>query len=359
MLSIVVPTLNEAENIPGLVEQINAELTVTYEVIFVDDGSEDDTVAVTEQLAEQLPVRVVSRAGQARDLSASVLDGIKASQYERIVVMDADHSHSPAVLPLMLKALEEKPDSFVLGSRYIEGGSFDRDWQLWRFLNSHVATLLALPLVRCSDPMSGFFAFSKAMLPSGLKPRGYKIALELMVRGEFSEIIELPIQFKDRAAGESKLNMKQQLNYLLHLRLLYLHRYRNFTEFVNFGLVGLSGFLVDVTCYYLLQFIGLEHLLARALSFWPAATSNWLLNRTTTFSERVKHPRIRQWMEFVASSMMGFTINWSVYYLLTTYVEFFDNYRLLAMVMGVICGSVFNFTASTLFVYSDKRSQGK
>ena len=68
--------------------------------------------------------------------------------------------------------------------------------------------------------------------------------------------------------------------------------------------------------------------------------------------------RMRQWMEFVASSMMGFTINWSVYYLLTTYVEFFDTYRLLAMITGIICGSVFNFTASTLFVYSDKRNSG-
>ena len=151
MLSIVVPTLNEAENIPGLVEQLNAELAVTYEVIFVDDGSDDGTLAVVETLAEQQPVRVISRAGKARDLSASVLEGIEASQFERIVVMDADHSHPPAVVPLMLDALEEHPDCFVLGSRYIEGGSFDRDWQLWRFLNSHVATLLAMPLIRCSE----------------------------------------------------------------------------------------------------------------------------------------------------------------------------------------------------------------
>jgi len=355
LLSIIVPTLNEAENISPLVAEISAVMVDTHQIIFVDDGSSDGTVEVINSLSETHPVTVISRLGEKRDLSASVIRGIQAAEYDQVVVMDADLSHSPKVIPQMVAALTQDPQSFVLGSRYVDGGSFDRDWQLWRFFNSHFATLLAMPLVKCSDPMSGFFAFHKSMLPENLKPVGYKIALEIMVKGDFTQVIELPIQFKDRAAGESKMTLRQQLNYLLHLRLLYLHRYQNVTEFINFGFVGLSGFIVDVSCYYLLQLFGLEHLLARALSFWPAASSNWLLNRTTTFSERSKHPRLRQWAEFTASSLMGFSINWSVYYFLTSYTDLFDQYRLLAMIAGVICGSIFNFTASTLFVYSDKR----
>lgn len=91
------------------------------------------------------------------------------------------------------------------------GGKFDRGWSFWRFLNSWFATLLALPLTQCSDPMTGFFAVRKQDLPDleKFRPIGYKIALELMVRGEVENIVEVPIAFKDRAAGDSKMNLRQ------------------------------------------------------------------------------------------------------------------------------------------------------
>lgn len=360
MLTIVVPTYNEAGNLPSLVEAIAAAMrdtAIEWELLIVDDNSPDNTVEVCARLEAKWPVRLLQPTGRERDLSLSVIDGIAAARYARILVMDADLSHPPQKIPAMLEMLEANPGAFVIGSRYVEGGSFDRDWSLWRFLNSHVATLIARPLVRCSDPMSGFFLFERNYLGDleSLRPMGYKIGLELMVRGKFTSILEVPIAFRDREIGASKMNLDQQVKYLRHLRRLYLHRFGGLAEFVHFGAVGASGFLVDVTFYYLFQAIGLQHYTARALSFWPAASWNWALNRRGTFGERRRRPRARQWFEFLMTSAVGFTINYSVYYGLTAWSNWFDRYRLAALIVGVGCGSLFNFGVSTLFVYSEKR----
>ncbi len=123
--------------------------------------------------------------------------------------------------------------------------------------------------------------------------------------------------------------------------------------------MGTSGFVVDVSFYYLFQLFGLPHELARALSFWPAVSWNWAMNRTTTFSERVRRPRVKQWIEFAMLSLLGFCFSWGTYVTLTANVGFFDRYRLLALICGVGVASVLNFTASTLFVYSDKRGHAE
>ena len=135
--------------------------------------------------------------------------------------MDADLSHPPERIADLLAALDADCD-MVVGSRYAPGGLIDRTWSPWRFLNSRLATSLALPLVNCSDPMSGFFATDRRALPDlkKLQPIGYKIALELMVRGQL-RVKELPIDFRDRGKGSSKMNWRRQLNFLRHLYRLY------------------------------------------------------------------------------------------------------------------------------------------
>ena len=358
MVSIVVPTYKEAANIPNLVRQLHEVLqNIDYEVLIVDDNSPDETIEVCASLEKEFPLRLIQPEGRPRDLSLSVIDGIVAARHSQILVMDAELSHPPSMLPTMLKSLEDSPRSFIIGSRYVSDGSIDEAWSFFRHLNSFVATILARPLVKCSDPMSGFFLFNRDRVDSsGLKPIGYKIGLEIMVRGDFESVIEIPIEFKDREIGQSKMNLGQQLKYLRHLRRLYLFRFGGFAEFFHFGLVGASGFVVDVSFYYLLQIFGLPHLTARALSFWPAVSWNWALNRITTFGERARRPKSRQWFEFVLSSSLGFAINYGVYLLLTTRVDFFSQYRLLALIFGVGSASLFNFAASTLFVYSEKRT---
>ena len=364
MLSIVVPTYKEAENLPLLAEQLSSWLNeaddgcvIAYELIVVDDMSPDNTVEVCEELAVKHPLKLLRPEGRPRDLSLSVIDGINAAAHDIVLVMDADLSHPPEKIRSMLKAIKSSPTAFAIGSRYVPGGSFDRDWSLWRFLNSHIATLMSRPLVKCSDPMSGFFMFTKGQISdvSKLNPIGYKIGLEIMVRGDFSDIVEVPIGFKDRELGASKMNFDQQWKYLRHLRRLYLYRFKGWAEFVHFGVVGASGFVIDLAFYYIFQMLGVGHTTARGLSFWPAVSWNWALNRNTTFGERERRPKTRQWLEFVFSSLVGFSFNWGIYVTLTTTIEFFDQYRLLALIAGVASASLFNFAASTLFVYNDKR----
>ena len=352
--SIVVPAFREAANIPGLVARIHAALSamgIEWELLIVDDDSDDGSEAVVEELARRLPVRMIVRRDLPRDLSLAVLEGIRLSRFDRIVVMDADLSHPPERIIDLLTALGAGCEMAV-GSRYVSGGSVDRKWGLWRFLNSRLATLLARPLVNCSDPMSGFFAIDRRWLPDRktLRPIGYKIALELMVRGQ-PRIAEVPIAFHDRDLGDSKMNWQQQFNYLRHLRRLYQHRFGNPVRLLFFGLVGASGLLLDIAVYLGLQQIGVEHRLSRGLSFWPAVTWNWWLNRKMTFSDRQPRPRGRQWIEFVAGSLIGFAANWGSYMVLTTFSDFFAHNRMLAFICGIGLGSIMNFLIVNRYVY--------
>ena len=227
-VSIIVPTFREAANIPSLAERIHAALSdsgIAWELLLIDDNSEDGSEAVVAELARRLPVRLVTRRQPPRDLPLSVIEGIRLCRFDRLVVMDADLSHPPERITDLLAALDDDCD-MVIGSRYAPGGLIDRTWSPWRFLNSRLATSLTLPLASCSDPMSGFFATDRRVLPDlqRLQPIGYKIALELMVRGQL-RVKELPIDFRDRSMGSSKMNWRQQLNFLRHLYRLYRYKF--------------------------------------------------------------------------------------------------------------------------------------
>ena len=353
-VSIIVPTYREAANIPRLAERIHTALSdsgISWELLLIDDNSNDGSEAVVAELANRLPVRMVTRRQPPRDLSLSVIEGIRLCRFDRLVVMDADLSHPPERIADLLAALDADCD-MVVGSRYAPGGAIDRTWSPWRVLNSRVATSLALPLVSCSDPMAGFFATDRRVLPDlqTLQPIGYKIALELMVRGQL-RVKELPIDFRDRSLGSSKMNWRQQLNYLRHLCRLYRYKFGGIARVLCFGLVGAGGFAIDVAGYLGLQWIGLEHRLARFLSFWPAVTWNWRLNRSLTFGERPPQPRVRQWGKFVASSLVGLSLNVGGYTVLTSYVDAFAHRRLLALLIGVLLGTLANFLLANLYVY--------
>ena len=353
-ISIVVPTYREAANIPALAERVHAALSGTgieWELLLADDASDDASEAVVAELARRLPIRMETRREPPRDLSRSVLFGVRHARFDRIVVMDADLSHPPERIVDLLRALDDGCD-MALGSRYAPGGDVDRAWSPWRFLSSRLATVLARPLADCADPMSGFFAIDRRALPDPrtLRPVGYKIALELMVRGRL-RVREVPIGFRDRHRGESKMGWRQQLAYLRHLYRLYAYRHGGPVRILCFAAVGASGFVIDVTCYLALQWAGVEHRLARLASFWPAVSWNWLLNRRVTFRERRPEPHVRQWAKFVAGSLAGLVVNVGTYAALTSFVGVFDRHRLLALLIGIGLGGAVNFLLATLYVY--------
>jgi dolichol-phosphate mannosyltransferase len=221
--SIIVPTFREAEALPELIDrlaELRARTGSIVELLIVDDDSRDGTEELIQSRAETW-VRLIVRK-RDRGLSQAVLVGLRQARGDTLVVMDADLSHPPEAIPEM-QALIASGADFVVGSRYVDGGTTADTWGLFRFINSRVATLLARPLTHISDPMSGFFAlprhvFERAKNPS---PVGYKIGLELLVRCQCRDVRELPIHFANRTRGESKLTLEQQLLYLRHLARLY------------------------------------------------------------------------------------------------------------------------------------------
>ncbi len=222
-VSVVVPTFREAGNLAALAERIAATLRhgPHWELLVVDDDSRDGTEQILHELSATLPVRLHVRRQPPRDLSRSVLLGFRLARFDRVVVMDADLSHPPERIPDLLAALDAGAE-FALGSRYVEGGRIDSNWSRTRASGSRLATALARPLVACSDPLSGFFALDRRMLPppAELHAKGYKIGLELMVRGRLT-VREVPIEFQDRRVGASKMSPRTLIAYLAQAFRLY------------------------------------------------------------------------------------------------------------------------------------------
>lgn len=216
--SVIVPTFREAANLPELIERISRlrDRFKALEVIVVDDNSNDGTEEFFKSKSDQAWLKLIVRKTE-RGLSSAVIRGLEAATGDILVSLDADLSHPPEKIPELVDALSTF--DFALGSRYIKGGSVEEGWTAFRWVNSKVATALARPFTNVKDPMSGFFALTKARFQSAvaLNPIGYKIALELIVKCDCKRVAEIPIFFADRKRGESKLSLKEQLRYIRHL----------------------------------------------------------------------------------------------------------------------------------------------
>ena len=228
-ISVIVPALHEAANLPELAARIDtALLGRDYELLIIDDASNDGTIEICDKLAQDYPLNLYTRTILSGGLSGAVLGGFAFSRGEILVVMDADLQHPPEFLPALIDPIVWREADFVIGSRYVLGGRIQDDWGILRHLNSGLATLLARPLnpgVR--DPMSGFFALTRLVWQRAerLDPMGYKIALELLCKCKLTNVVEVPITFGLRRHGRSKLSLKEQIAFLKHLTNLYLRRY--------------------------------------------------------------------------------------------------------------------------------------
>lgn len=227
-VSVIVPTYRERENLALLVPRLFAILDrsgLSYEVIIVDDDSGDGTDTWCRQFGSAEKLWLVIRRGE-RGLASAVLRGFELARGAVCVVMDADLSHPPEKVPALVAAVQAPGCDMAIGSRYVSGGAVDERWSWFRRLNSRVATLLARGLTATADPLAGFFAVKKSTVARAgcLRPLGYKIALELIVRCNCRQVTEVPIKFHDRTTGQSKLSLRQQWLYLWQLRQLYATR---------------------------------------------------------------------------------------------------------------------------------------
>ncbi len=313
-ISIIVPTYKEAESLPYLLDRLEGlriRHNMDLELLVMDDQSNDGSVEVVGRSGHEW-ARIVVREGR-RGLSPAVLEGLELASHPVIVVMDADLSHPPEKIPDMILALASG-QQFVIGSRYVPGGSTDDEWGFFRWLNSRVATWLARPLTDARDPMAGFFALRASELRKAryLNPVGYKIGLELIVKCGLENIGEIPIAFTDRRFGESKLSFMEQLRYIQHLRRLYVYKFTYISSAVQFFAVGATGVVVNLTVLTALIAAGVETTPAVVAGICVSVVTNFLLNRRFTFSYARDGNIVRQFLGFAAASAGGAAINLAI-----------------------------------------------
>jgi dolichol-phosphate mannosyltransferase len=350
-VTVVVPTYREAENLPLLIDRladVRAVFDIDLDLIVVDDDSRDGSAELMAARPEPW-VQIIVRTTD-RGLSQSVLHGLRHGRGEVLVCMDADLSHPPEALPGMLTKLMSGAD-FVVGSRYADGGSTSDDWGYFRWLNSRVATLLAWPLTTIRDPMAGFFALRRATFEAGtdFSPVGYKIGLELIVRCGCERIVETPIHFEDRRLGQSKLGLKQQWQYLRHLRRLYAFKYGVSSQLTQFLAIGGIGVGVNVAVLSTLLAMAVPMQAAVAVAIVAAMLSNFVLNRYISFSGSRHGSWVRQLTRYVAAASVAGLINYATTLIVMARMP--GTRPQLAALVGVIAGTGLNFLASRYFVF--------
>ena len=348
LVSIIVPTYNERENLPILVERIDKALKnkYSYEIIVVDDNSPDRTWEVALKLAGKgYPVKLVRRPGKL-GLGTAVLDGLKKANGVYVVVMDADLQHPPEVLPKLLdKALKEKAD-IVVASRYIQGGGVE-GWSIIRKIISKGATLIAKILLpqarRTTDPMSGYFLFRKEIIEGiELNPLGYKILLEILVKAKYSKVVDVPYVFHRRLHGESKLGVGEMWKYIKHV--LRLSEYRP----IKFAIVGASGILVNEGVLYLTLNMGLSEAVAGIIAIEASILSNFTLNDLWTFRSRRRGSLLWRLVKYHLSVALGAIVMYSTYLTLTLLVGLSPY---LSMFIGILLGFIANYSLSEIIVW--------
>jgi dolichol-phosphate mannosyltransferase len=228
VFSLVVPTYNERFNIGPLIGRIEAVLKqerFDFEIFLVDDNSPDETWKLAQEMAEENPRLHVIRREGARGLATAVVDGWKAARGEILGVMDADLQHPPEILPDLLGSIIKGRADIAIGSRHISGGSVGK-WNLPRRSVSRGASAIAFMLLPqvlrpVRDPMSGFFLMKRSVIDLALlRPTGYKILLEILAKGNYRRVVEVPYVFETRKHGKSKLGPRQYLEFLIHLGML-------------------------------------------------------------------------------------------------------------------------------------------
>jgi dolichol-phosphate mannosyltransferase len=357
-LSIVVPTFDERDNVPVLIERLRTVLAgVAWEVIVVDDNSPDGTSGLVKDIgARDARVRCIRRVGR-RGLSGACLEGILASQAELVAVMDADLQHDESLLLPMLELVRRDAANLVVASRYADGGaavtlSAARAW------GSRLATGLALRLfhLELSDPMSGFFMIRRSIvdrIADRLSTQGFKILLDIAItaRDEL-RIAELPYEFRPRHRGESKLDTGTVLEYA-GLVLAKVSADLVSLRFVLFCLVGATGIAVHFAVLSLaLHALGSDFFTAQVSATIVAIASNFAINNVLTYRDR----RLKGWAylrgltAFYVISFVGSVSNIGV----SSWMFGNDQKWWIAGLAGAVIGVVWNYVVASLLVWHSR-----
>lgn len=354
-ITVIIPTFNEIDNIENITKAVLDVFDkngIDGEILVVDDKSKDGTIDAVKAMQKSYPqVNLIVRESD-HGLSQSVAEGFEKANSDIIQVIDADFSHPVELIPRFLSAIEGGAD-VCIGSRYTKGGDIT-DWPLKRRLISLGATFFGRVLFpEVTDPVSGFFAIKKVVVAGAeLKPRGYKILMEVLGKGRWQSFKEIPFTFKDREAGESKLKLSTIIDYIrqcidIGLYAVSHHEtsvWNEWKKLLKFGCVGLSGIFVNTGILYLLtEYAGLFYMVSSLFAIEVSIITNFLLNDCWTFNDKINSRIAEKWKRFVSFeviSVLGVAINMGVLYTLT---EFAGLWYILSNVIGIFVAFVWNF----------------
>ncbi|PLK26971.1 glycosyltransferase family 2 protein [Novosphingobium sp. TH158] len=369
-LAVVLPTYNESKNIPGMVERLDKALQgIAWEVVIVDDNSPDGTADVARKLALADPrVRCIQRIGR-RGLASAAIEGMCSTAAPIVAVMDADHQHDPELLPQMLAAVQSGEYDLAYASRFAEGASTEEWGRPDRVKASGFANRIANKVtgVELSDPMSGYFMLKADVLRADahrLSGVGFKILLDILATVERPlRVKELPMNFAARADGESKLDQTVVFEFLVGLYDKWLGRIIP-TRFALFGTVGALGVFVQLgALWVMLHLVFGERFVygnwsesttfnvANTVAAVVAMTFNFVLNNELTYSDkrlRGFFPLLKGWAQFALTCAAGLLTNIGSAHVLKTMIGV---PAFVAVIAGIILGSVWNFALSSKFVW--------
>jgi dolichol-phosphate mannosyltransferase len=354
-LTVIIPTFNEEANIRNIVMAVDAvfhENSLNGQILVVDDNSSDNTIPFVHELKRTRSNVDILVREQDHGLSQSVADGFSHASSDVIIVIDADFSHPPVLIPRMYDEIR-KGNDIVIGSRYMEGGGI-RKWPLKRRVISIGATFLGRFLFPdITDPVSGFFAIRKKVVDKApLKPRGYKILLEVLGKGTWEKDKEIPFEFVDREAGSSKLKIKTIIEYAQQVTDITFYSFANhgsaawreWKRVFKFGIVGISGIMVNLGILYLMvEFFAMNKDLASPIAIEFSILNNFIWNDLWTFGsdeDRMVSGRWHRLVAFNIVSVGGAVINYAIFLALTSWLAV---YYLAAQLLGILIAFVWNF----------------
>jgi dolichol-phosphate mannosyltransferase len=355
-LAIVVPTLNERDNIEPLLARLSEALAgISWEVVFVDDDSQDGTAALLLELQKSAPhIRVIRRIGR-KGLASACIEGMLASTAPFLAVMDADLQHDETILPVMLETLRRRRElDIVVGSRFATGGSRG-ELSGMRLLLSRLGRLMSRLVSRADlkDPMSGYFVARRSFFDETvrrLSGQGFKILLDLFASAPRPvRFVEVPYRFRPRHSGASKLDALVALDHVTLISDKLLGPYFP-TRFVLFGLVGLLGVAVHLLCLALaFKLFVAPFYYAQMIATFVAMTFNFNLNNVLTYRDRRLFgvDLLLGHLSFYLICAVGAVVNFQI-------AEMLFRHRvpwLLAGLTGAIVSAVWNYGVSSTLTW--------
>jgi len=365
-LSVVIPTFNEGDNIAEVVRRLSACLQgVSWEVVFVDDDSPDGTaVAVRRVASEDSRIRLVHRIGR-RGLSSACIEGMLASTSPFVAVMDADLQHDERLLPEMLRELQSGDLDIVVGSRYAAGGGLG-EWAADRELASRLATRLSRLVLKADlkDPMSGFFMLRRELIDEvarDLSGIGFKILLDIFVTAKRAlRFKELPYRFRNRHAGESKLDNVVAWQYIAMLLDKSVGRYVP-VRFIAFAAIGGLGVFVHMGVLWLVfRGLGQTFIAGQTTATLVAMTFNFFLNNWFTYRDRRLRGwgLLRGWISFTLACSLGAVANVGIATYLFSAAPAGGLWWVPSAIAGIIVGAVWNYAVTAVYTWSQPRTGG-